>query len=201
MRVMPSAGRSRRKRHHYPLVYLTYNPKRDNHDLCLATTQNCFGKYMILSHCWGESQPLTTTSKTIRQRETNIAFDNLPKTFRDAVTVTRELGIRYLWIDCLCIIQGDKDDWELESSRMADVYSNSYLNIAATEAKDCNGGLFKEWDVRRSWPLRTKSQSGALIFHRVSEQDCTDIIENQLMHRPPQQRLVISVHRASSLLD
>lgn len=160
-----------------PTRILDLKTQGPGNDLRLVTTDNLSARYMTLSHCWGESQPLITTSENIRQREKNIVFNDLPRTFRDAVTVTREMRIRYLWIDCLCIIQGDKDDWELESSRMADVYSNSYLNIAATKAEDCHGGIFKEWDVRRSWPLRTKTRSGATVFCRESEVDCLDTVQ------------------------
>jgi hypothetical protein len=58
-------------------------------------------------------------------------FASLPKSFQDAVTVTRGLGLRYLWIDALCIAQDDKSDWELESGNMAAIYRNVYLVIGA----------------------------------------------------------------------
>ncbi|KAF5962278.1 hypothetical protein FBULB1_14341 [Fusarium bulbicola] len=67
---------------------------------------------------------------------------DLPKTFRDAVSLCRYLGIPYLWIDSLCIIQGDAEDWARESSRMLDVYSNAYLVIATNHANDSAGGCF-----------------------------------------------------------
>jgi len=68
----------------------------------------------------------------------------LPETFRDAVQVTRELGIRYLWIDSLCIIQDKHDcrDWYHEANLMDKVYLHSYCNISAADANDSTGGLF-----------------------------------------------------------
>jgi len=48
--------------------------------------------------------------------------------------MTRKLGVRYLWVDSLCIIQGNTADGQLESSRMGDVYRNSYLTITASKA-------------------------------------------------------------------
>jgi len=75
--------------------------------------------------------------------------DELPKNFRECVTVTQQLGIRYLWIDSLCIIQpvpGDSKDWEAESATMGDVYQHSTINIAATAAEHCDGGLFRDRD-------------------------------------------------------
>ncbi|KAK5657413.1 hypothetical protein OQA88_2983 [Cercophora sp. LCS_1] len=71
-----------------------------------------------------------------------IDFDMLPKTFRDAVSVTLSLGLEYLWIDSLCIIQDSQEDWAQEAARMADIYSQTYVNLAATDATDSTGGLF-----------------------------------------------------------
>jgi hypothetical protein len=68
-----------------------------------------------------------------------IKFSGLPRTIQDAVSVTRRLGIRFLWVDALCIIQDsiNGEDWTNESSKMADVYGNANLTIAAEAAKDC----------------------------------------------------------------
>jgi hypothetical protein len=66
----------------------------------------------------------------------------LPQSFKDAVRVARRLGVRYLWIDSLCIIQDSPQDWRTESSMMGRVYKNSLCNIAATASVDSNGGLF-----------------------------------------------------------
>ncbi len=60
------------------------------------------GPYITLSHAWGKRRILTTTRSTIGQRQEGIALAELPKTFRDAVRVARELAVRYLWIDSLC---------------------------------------------------------------------------------------------------
>ncbi|THV52464.1 hypothetical protein BGAL_0078g00130 [Botrytis galanthina] len=98
--------------------------------------------YITLSHCWGKTQPLTTTRDNFAAHKEEIPLENLPKTFQDAIMVVRALGIRYIWIDSLCIIQGDSDDWDKEAVRMASVYSNSYLNIAATGSLDSRGGCF-----------------------------------------------------------
>jgi hypothetical protein len=60
----------------------------------------------------------------------------------DAVFVTRNLQIRYLWIDALCIIQDDPVDWEREALSMSEVYAQSAITIAATSSSDSDGGLF-----------------------------------------------------------
>jgi hypothetical protein len=74
-----------------------------------------------------------------RLRAINIA--QLPTTFQHAVLITRRLGIEYLWIDSLCIIQDSKDDWARESFQMQDVYSQAIVNISADDASDSTVGL------------------------------------------------------------
>jgi hypothetical protein len=71
-----------------------------------------------------------------------IQWSDLPKTFQDAIEVTRNLGILHIWIDSLCIVQDDKNDWAVESSKMASIYSNSYLNISANAATNAQEGCF-----------------------------------------------------------
>lgn len=97
-------------------------------------------RYMTLSHCWGSGQPVVLNSDTWEQFRDSFAISDLPKTFQDAVKITKRLHVKYLWIDSLCIIQGSQEDWAKESGRMASVYGGSYCNIAASGASDCNGG-------------------------------------------------------------
>jgi hypothetical protein len=99
-------------------------------------------EYAILSHCWGSKQPMTTTQSSIQQRQAGVPFDSLPKTFQDAVLVTRSIGLTYLWIDSLCIIQDHLPDWEIEASKMANYYKNAKITIAADGAENSEGGLF-----------------------------------------------------------
>ena len=68
----------------------------------------------------------------------------LPKTFQEAILVTLRLGVRYLWIDSLCIVQDDQDDWRRESSEMYSIYSGGALTIFATDSVDSQGGLFRK---------------------------------------------------------
>jgi hypothetical protein len=74
-------------------------------------------------------------------RLSGIKLTDLPPTLRDAVLVTRALGIRYLWVDSLCIIQGDLRDWERESGKMANIYRNSFLTICAVQGQSCLSGF------------------------------------------------------------
>ncbi|UPL01909.1 hypothetical protein LCI18_012843 [Fusarium solani-melongenae] len=103
------------------------------------------GRYACLSYCWGKSEFTVTTRGNLKDHlELGIELKDLPQTFQDAVEITRELKLRYLWIDALCIIQDDDDheDWKRECGNMASIYRNSYLTIAAAWATSANAGCF-----------------------------------------------------------
>lgn len=110
----------------------------------LYVTRNEESQYVTLSHCWGRFQTIKTTKETIEKMKSGIEWYDLSKTFQDAITVTRKLGQRYLWIDSLCIVQDDEEDWQRESAKMAQIYCNSFLTLAATRSIDGNGGCFSE---------------------------------------------------------
>ncbi|KAI0554272.1 HET-domain-containing protein [Xylaria curta] len=109
----------------------------------LETEPGQSAEYIALSYCWGKTGNITTTKSTLRERTKDIAWSLLPKSFQDAIKVVRGLGIRYLWIDALCIIQDDAADWESESAKMADVYENAFLTISMDAARDPTQHIFK----------------------------------------------------------
>ena len=90
--------------------------------------------YAALSYCWGGDQTFKTTAKAVERYLENIDADVLPQTLQDAIFVTQNLGINYLWIDALCIIQDSAADKAVEIGRMAQVYGNATVTIAATRA-------------------------------------------------------------------
>ncbi len=102
--------------------------------------------YAILSHCWGKNKvkPIRTTAENLKDRCTSIPWELIPKTFKDAIEVTRTLKLKYLWIDSLCIIQKSvsgvgtesSKDWLEESLKMGDYYGNATITIGATSAID-----------------------------------------------------------------
>jgi hypothetical protein len=69
-----------------------------------------------------------------------ISLSELSRTFQDAIRITRQLQERYLWIDSLCIIQDDRQDWETEAARMPAIYGSATLTIAAFDAENGKGG-------------------------------------------------------------
>lgn len=99
--------------------------------------------YVALSHCWGNLEPLKTTQSSEQAHMSGFSETILPQTFADAARTTRELGLQYLWIDSLCIVQDNDADVQLECARMNTVYANATITISASDAKDCIHGLFR----------------------------------------------------------
>ena len=108
----------------------------------LLETKGMKGKYCALSHCWGpkDKLPLQTFTYNQREHEKGIMPERLPRTFKEALMITKGIGIDYLWIDSLCIIQDSTDDWERESRVMGSLYEKATLMIAASDAPDSSKG-------------------------------------------------------------
>jgi hypothetical protein len=104
-----------------------------------------------------------------------IPWSTLSKTFREASILTRELGIGYIWIDSLCIVQDDVEDWAREASHMAEIFLHPYLTIGATGAKNGAGGLLNRNKIHRI----TKTHEGV---------DYTVYIRNLVDHELRTQR-------------
>jgi hypothetical protein len=109
--------------------------------LKLFVTANEQQPYIALSYCWGTRPQSTTTKSNIEQSKLTMDEGQLPKTIKDAIEVTRCLGVRYLWVDALCIIQDDGDDWAVQSTKMAQVYGDSYLTVCAANAAGVYDGF------------------------------------------------------------
>ena len=106
------------------------------------------GYYMTLSHRWGVvNEPPRLLKANLKGLQEGIIPSSLPSSFLDAIIVAKHLGVDWLWIDSLCIIQDSEEDWRYESSLMGKVYQNSLCNLAATGASDSYGGLFHEDSV------------------------------------------------------
>ncbi|KAF7507555.1 hypothetical protein GJ744_010346 [Endocarpon pusillum] len=117
--------------------------------------------YLTLSHCWGDIVPIRLLHENYSIFLEGIKLDTLPKTFREAIEVTRKLKVGYLWIDSLCIIQDSVKDWANESSRMYDIYKNSHLNLMAAASSDSTGGLFYPRPPLAAFPRPLKIGQGA----------------------------------------
>jgi hypothetical protein len=106
---------------------------------------------MALSHCWGGVVPIQLQLGNVKDwMNGGIAFDRLPKTFRDAVKIAKQLGCRYLWIDSMCIIQNCTKDWKQEASLMAEVYGHAYCTLAALSSKNSSEGCRLNSNIQAS---------------------------------------------------
>jgi hypothetical protein len=119
----------------------------------VETNGSTNGKYITLSHCWGQDphiRPTMTTLSNVKNRKEGIPLEELCTLFKDFIDLARRLECEFVWIDSLCIIQDDHEDWIKESGKMGDVYSNALFNIAATSLPDSSHGLFVERRAPRS---------------------------------------------------
>ncbi|KAL9616775.1 MAG: hypothetical protein Q9160_008400 [Pyrenula sp. 1 TL-2023] len=104
-------------------------------------------EYLTLSHRWGDKILFKLLNSNIARLRQRLPFEELSQTFKDAIYFTNQLGFEYLWIDSLCIIQDDEDDWLKESALMGEVYRNGACNLAASAAATgISEGLFADRD-------------------------------------------------------
>ena len=112
-------------------------------------------QYVTMSHSWGSDpndETLRLSRSTMNKIRSEQLVSSLPKTFVDGIRVAGHFGIRYIWIDRLCILQDSTEDWRREASSMQEVYRNSLLNISALGAEDDNGGCFFARDPSKVAP-------------------------------------------------
>lgn len=119
--------------------------------------------YVALSYCWGTDQPKATTESNLAEYLYSIEISSLPQSIQDAVTVTRKLMLRYLWVDSLCIIQ-DSDEHKIhEIGRMESIYSNAYVTISAAYAETCNSGFLNiRESPKQSFYMPFRAENGEL---------------------------------------
>lgn len=99
-------------------------------------------RYVCLSHCWGNGPVIKTTKQNLSSFRLPIPWQELSRTFRDAIDFAYRLGFIYIWIDSLCIVQDSAEDWRHEGGRMDSIYANASLTLAATRSMDSTQGCF-----------------------------------------------------------
>ncbi|KAF4621713.1 hypothetical protein G7Y89_g14491 [Cudoniella acicularis] len=110
-----------------------------------TTVEGERGSYTTLSHVWGKGGEIPQTTKEwIEKGNFELPTESLPTTFRDAIKITKELGIQYLWIDSLCIVQDDFENKQAELDRMSEIYQLSVVTIAAASASSASEGCFRK---------------------------------------------------------
>ncbi|KAF2120730.1 hypothetical protein BDV96DRAFT_484564 [Lophiotrema nucula] len=122
-----------------------------------AKTEGAGCEYIALSFAWGTHHPIQTRNDNLTAFVEHISEDLLPATFKDAIQVTRDLGIQYLWVDALCIVQDSPEDFYAEVQRMDDTFRGAYCVLAATSATGSQDGF-----------LKSRSQRDYVTFQRGS---------------------------------
>ncbi|KAI0414895.1 heterokaryon incompatibility protein-domain-containing protein [Xylaria grammica] len=142
-------------------------------------------KYAALSHPWGdkaEHSHYCTTRENITHHKAGLDIDTLPRTFKDAIRATRGLGVRYLWIDSLCIIQGEGGDFEEEAKHMETVFSSAYCVIAATCAGGASSGFLQSRPDRTVIKLEKPGEPPLYVCDSIDNFQ-RDVIEGTLNKR------------------
>ena len=160
------------------------NVGTDSNLIHLQSSKDFPSPYVALSHVWGAGSILKTTSKTLRAMTQGIEISSLSHAFSDAVRITRALGLKYLWIDALCILQDRMDDWVSESSQMHKIYSHSSLTICL--ASDGNAG-YGGTKTLADGPKKDESKAMCLTCSRgynEFEHLCDDTPTTMLLDSP-----------------
>ncbi|KAF2275248.1 HET-domain-containing protein, partial [Westerdykella ornata] len=106
------------------------------------------GDYATLIHVWGNIPIPKLQSQNLERWTNKIEMSELPKTFQEAISITKGFGINYLWIDALCIIQDSSEDAIREATLRSKVYKHSLLALSAAGAKDASDGCVFERNIR-----------------------------------------------------
>lgn len=149
---------------------------RDNNDMRIVLSAgHPTVPYTAVSYCWGEPPTELTDERNLTNRLKKLDWTCFPRTHLDAVDLTREMGIKYIWIDSFCILQGDAQDWARESALMAEVYENALLVISAAHAGNVRLPLISQ---RKSTVLQNHlCHSSDLVLPQV-------IATKQIQHEP-----------------
>ncbi len=138
----------------------------------LLETQDKRGCYVALSYCWEPELPGKPPLKLLRGNrsdlEERLPLSELPPTIQDAIDFTRRLGISYIWIDRLCIMQDDNDDWKGHAAKMCDIYEAASLTLAALGARARDEGLYLSREERPSVRVQCSTKDGEIGYMRIA---------------------------------
>lgn len=164
----------------------------------LRTTDDM--KYAALSYCWGPKldalKQVKTTKDTILTHRQGMPLSSLSPVVRDTVRVCRALDIRYLWVDALCIIQGDKVDWDRESQMMGQVYYSCDVAICPISSDSCLEGYLGARPQGLDINFRSSRQKHISGTYRLVLSS-TDVDEERMLRSRPGPPLARDLNRSS----
>lgn len=168
--------------------------------LVMTSTESVRGAYATISHCWGTEPFPRLTSSSLARFAAGIPRGELPRSFREAMVTTEALGIRYLWIDCYCIIQDDQADWLSEAPLMSKVYSNSQINIGAADAAGPRHGMFRERPMNSIIVRPQPAPDRRYRAYRLTRKDGRAQFDGGLFNDPLDRAFESKVLRDSALM-
>ncbi|KAH7140863.1 heterokaryon incompatibility protein-domain-containing protein [Dactylonectria macrodidyma] len=142
--------------------------------------------YAALSYCWGGVAQLTTMAANLNDHLQAIDVASLPKTIRDAVEVCRAIGMRYLWVDALCIVQDDNNDKLDQIASMGLIYKNSTVTIVAASAEKVTDGFLgnaKPEGPHIQLPLYVDDTTTGTVYLRIKDGTQTYSAEEPIFQR------------------
>ncbi|PQE06166.1 Heterokaryon incompatibility protein [Rutstroemia sp. NJR-2017a BBW] len=149
-------------------------------------------RYTTLSHIWGKDPAsyLQLKEETIEQFKIEVPSNAMPIKYNDAIRITRVLGIRYLWIDSLCIMQDSQSDWQTEAVKMAAIYGASACNISsATYSSWSTEGYRKVCSLlSRAWVFQERLLCPRTIYygHDRLLWECCETFDDEFSGPMPQ---------------
>lgn len=135
-------------------------------DLCIQQSGPDHKRYGALSYCWGRSESLKLLRENYDRLNKRLPWSDLAKTHQDAIHVSRELGLEYLWIDALCIIQDEPEQQAAEITNMATIYANAYVTIAASSSAGGEAGFLRAREPTLTVAVTLKDGNRFDVFAR-----------------------------------
>ncbi|TVY73672.1 hypothetical protein Focb16_v005233 [Fusarium oxysporum f. sp. cubense] len=132
-------------------------------------------KYAALSYCWGNADDAAyqpkTNSANLSERLGGFGIDTMSPVVRDAIITCEALGMRYLWVDALCILQGKADiaDWDVESQKMSDIFRNAYITLCPSSSNSCREGFLGQRQRHPGIRVKTPITSNAVFQNESRE--------------------------------
>lgn len=123
--------------------------------------------YALLSYCWGGDQIVKTIRPNLEKHGKGIPIESLSRSVRDATLVAAALGLEYIWVDALCIVQDDEQEVNQEIAKMHQIFQGGYVTILAGTARSANEGFLqrRESGPRFRLPLRfPDGEQGSVIL-------------------------------------
>ena len=164
------------------LLDLRFKDLEDNIRLVDANEEY---RYCALSYCWGNRALPALTSENESDYRRRIPWQLLPQCHKDTVWILRSMGIEYLWIDCYCIVQNDREDWEKESVKMCGIFSSAVFVIVAAKPNDPYEGLLTS-EPQRIWETvqaETDDDGSTLVHVRPFHYHYNDAAHGRIQTR------------------